>query len=173
MEKLYEFKPQDALGKVGEKMFAETNAEFGPVKQEDKSWIDFILTRIPPWTTSNKVEVKTDEMSEKTWNIFVEQYVVKNKPYDGGPWRAQKSDANYVHFAKCNDTFYWFKPEQLIDFIGRAGLRCITGAPNKDGSYAIGYLIPVERLEKLEKDVLLHKQVYDKRRKTDSNPRTT
>ncbi|MCX6654470.1 MAG: hypothetical protein NTY03_05035 [Candidatus Bathyarchaeota archaeon] len=172
MEKLYEFKPQDNKGKIGEKLFADTYSEFGPIKQEAKSWIDFVLKTLPPWTTKPNVEVKFDDMSQYTGNIFVEEFVVKHEYYPGGPWRAIKSDANYVHYVLYNNTFYWFDAEKFIDWIGRAGISRKPGAYNKDGSSVGGYIIPIDRIDELKTDILIHKQVYDKTRKTDSNPRT-
>ena len=162
----YEFQPQDAKVKVAEKLFADTNAEFGPIKQEDKSWIDFVLSKLPPWTTKPNTEIKGDDMSQYTGNIFVEKCVIKNQNlFDGGPWRAIKSDANYVHFALYNNTFYWLDAEKFADWIDRAGILCKPGANNKDGSYVHGYIISIDRIEGLSKDILIHKQVYDKTRK--------
>ena len=76
-------------------------------------------------------------------------------------------------FVLYNNTFYWFDADKFIDWIGRAGISRKPGAYNKDGSSVGGYIIPIDRIDELKQDILIHKQAYDKTRKTDSNPRTS
>jgi hypothetical protein len=162
MRKKYGFKSQNTKGKIGEKLFAEAYAKLGPVKQDKKSRIDFVLTTLPSWTCKPNVEVKYDDMSQYTKNIFVEEFVFKHKKYPGGPWRALKSDANYVQFALYNKTFYWFDANMFINWIIHSKFPRKLGAYNTDGSNVGGYIIPIEQINNLENNILIHKQIYDK-----------
>ena len=136
-------------GKVGEKLFADAYARAGH-KVEDVSDnldyrrrdIDFIVSNKRGQTTT--IEIKTDEASEYTGNVFVEYANINNKSHDYLGW-LMYCEAEYIGFVQPhNRRVLIVSFAELSAHIKENSYRCASS------SNATGFLIPISALETLK-----------------------
>ena len=100
------FEKDLARGKAGEALVAAALAARGhTVKDLSDDWnyrridIDFMLTS--PSGSVATLEVKTDDASERTGNIFIEYSNIHNKSHNYGGWYSY-CEADYLAFVQQN-----------------------------------------------------------------------
>lgn len=136
-------------GKVGEKLFADAYAAAGK-KVEDVSNlidyrrrdIDFIVSNKRGQTTT--IEIKTDEASEYTGNVFVEYANINNKSHNYLGW-LMYCEAEYIGFIQPNNKKAMIVSlDELKKNIQENNYR-IASSYN-----ATGFLMPISALETLK-----------------------
>jgi hypothetical protein len=141
MPKVFNFKSQNNIGLVGEKLFIEVYKSLGAAKTDGRIH-DIILEN------NETVEVKTDTYSmEATPNFFMERVSNMNNGKPGGPWRAAEDGINHFVYLFLQDkAFFWFEPKGLVEFLDSLIISMKPKYIN-NGSYAtMGFAIPREAL---------------------------
>ena len=136
-------------GKVGEKLFADAYAAAGNKVEDVSDNIDYRRRDID-FIVSNKrgqqttIEIKTDEASEYTGNVFVEYANNNNKSHDYLGW-LMYCEAEYIGFVQPhNRRALIVSFAELSTHIKENSYRCASS------SNATGFLMPISALETLK-----------------------
>jgi hypothetical protein len=142
-QKVFGFKNQLKVGNKGENYFIKCYHKLNPRKSSSKE-IDIIIE------DNKKVELKSDSYSmDKTPNFFLEKIGNNVSGKLGGAHRAVADGIDWFVYLYMNDkTFFWFKPEDLKNFIDSNKQLEEKRVLNKS-YHSIGVLIPRELVKHL------------------------
>lgn len=133
-------------GKVGERLFADAYARAGH-KVEDVSNItdyrrrdiDFIVSNKSGQTTT--IEIKTDEASEYTGNVFVEYFNSNNESRDYLGW-LMYCEAEYIGFVQPHN-----KKAMIVSFDELKQNIKENSYRSASSNNATGFLMPISALQ--------------------------
>lgn len=105
--KVFSFRNQNQIGKLGEQFFAECYKPLNPKYFSGRKF-DFLIDK---W----KIELKTDFYDhDKTSNFFFEKVKNSTKNTLGGPYKSLSHNVDYyVYLFIKNRIFYWIDVKKL------------------------------------------------------------
>lgn len=133
----FRFHPQNKVGKRGEALFTSF---YGPAHSKLKEY-DFEFQ-------GQKIELKSD--TYKSENYFMEYFSDKDKKTLGGPFRAAQDNIYwFVYLFLQEETFYWFKTEELVLFM-REFMKDANPIPVRNPKFiSLGYKVPRDMLKRV------------------------
>ena len=110
--------------------------------------------------TEEKIEFKSDFMAQKTGNHFLEFRYSNN---EGQTWddsglilAAEQADYWVVYFGDEHDSYHWFYPKDLLEYVGKVKPKVKAIRRNLYGNSGKirceGWVVPLEDLAQLEID---------------------
>lgn len=138
---MFYFNKQLSVGNNGEenflKFYKDRNARKG-----DGRVVDLFIDK------DKTVELKSDTYPSK--NFFMERYGSNVTMKSGSVWRSlEESISFFVYYFIKEQTFYWFEPAPLAEFLDKYILKLQPRQIHNKGYYSIGYIVPVKDIEHL------------------------
>lgn len=135
-KKPFSFQKQLKFGKNGESLFCEYYHKENAKNVNCREFDCYI-------NGNEKCEIKTDSYSmDKTENMFIEKIGNDQNNKPGGPFLSVLHDIKYFVYYYINDnTFFWFKPQDLVDYIDKNMHKLKEKKIFNYGYSSIGYLI--------------------------------
>lgn len=146
MNKTFSFGKQLKIGEIGEQSFIKYYHDLNPRKSSIRE-VDIFIN------DNEKVELKSDNyLEEDTPNMFIELVGNTVSGKLGGPHLSKQNDVNWFvyHYSK-NKTFYWFKVDELCEFIDKNQNNFEVKEIKNVAWSSIGILIPREKVSHLVK----------------------
>lgn len=151
MSKIYDMKTQLALGSAGEELFL---AAYPDLVRLDGKRGDFI------GKTQRKIELKTESRkTTETINFFIEKIRNEEKGTAGGPFQSLEHGTYYTVYMFADGYVYWFRTQELVDFINKTELQYETRRIINKGWSALGLLVP----RYLTESIIIKKEKLDER----------
>lgn len=143
-KKIFKFNKQLSIGKKGELNFIKNYKSLGARLSRAREY-DILVN------DNEKLELKSDSYSESnTPNMFLEKVGVSTTKKAGGPFLSVIHNCKYfVYHYIQNNTFYWFRPEDLCDYINKNEKNLQKREIWNRGYNSVGFLVPRKDVENL------------------------
>jgi len=144
--RIFGFNKQLKMGNKGEEFFIQCYQEIKARKGNGRV-VDIMINE------DETVELKSDQYSlEDTPNFFIERYGNLDKLKDGSVWKSSLDKINwFVYYYVPDRTFFWFKVEELKDFMEENMAKFQQRKIRNIGWEALGFLVPREQVRHLIK----------------------